>query len=144
VTVVLAACAIVAALVALVARRLEHMAVALGVVGGVLAVDLVGRGAIAAAVGLIAGSALLVVIVLVATALVEVDARPVRRLQPWKLLLLVPLLLIGARSGDHWIVSSLATSPRAVAGAVILVGLLGLAAPLVVRRRHGGLVGGGS
>jgi len=133
------ACAIVAAIFALVTRRLEHMAVGLGVVGGAFAVDLVGRGATSAAVALTAGSALLVLIVLVALALVEVDARPVRRLQPWKLLLLVPLGGIAAQVGGlaHVARAEVASS-RAAVGAILVVGLLALAAPLWLRRRQGG------
>lgn len=139
-TLVSGACAVVAALVALVARRLEHMAVALGVVGGALAVDLITRGLTASALALTAGSALLVLVVLVALALVEVDARPVRRLQPWKLVLLVPLVAIAMR-----VEGAVGTGPaggnggaRATTGAIIVIGLLGLAAPLLLRRRQGG------
>lgn len=133
------ACALIAAVVALVARRLEHMAVGLGVVGGALALDLVGRGATSAAVALTAGSALLVLLVLVALALVEVDARPVRRLQPWKLLLLVPLGPIAAKVGGLAPVPGAElSSSRAAVGAMLVVGLLALAAPLWLRRRQGG------
>jgi MYXO-CTERM domain-containing protein len=139
VTLVLGACAVVAAVVALVARRLEHMAVAIGVVGGVLAVDLIIRGLPAAALALTAGSALLVLVVLVALALVEVDARPVRRLQPWKLLLLVPLVAIAPQVAGHAGGVQVAGDPvRASTGAIIVVGLLALAAPLLLRRRQGG------
>lgn len=142
-TLALAACAVCAAFVALVAPRIEHMAIALGIVGGTLAIDLVGRGATSAAVVLIAGSALAVVIVLVAVALVEVDARPVRRLQPWKLLLLSPLVGIAVRvaalpTGQP----TLPLSARVVAGAIVVLGLLALAIPLLVRRRQGGLLPG--
>lgn len=138
VTLVLAACAIAASLVALVARRIEHMAIALGVVGGALAVELMGRDATTAAVVLLTATSLLVMVVLVAVALVEVDARPARRVRPWKLLLLAPLVLVFSR-GDGLLARASSQSPtRALAGAVVVAGLLSLAAALLVRRRQGG------
>jgi hypothetical protein len=141
VTLVLAACAIVASLVALVARRIEYMAIASGVVGGAFSVDLLARDATAAAVALMAGTSLLVMVVLVAVALVEVDARPARRLRPWKLLLLVPLGVVFSRA-DGLLASTSTTSPtRALAGVVLVVGLMSLASSLLVRRRQGGAEG---
>jgi hypothetical protein len=139
VTIVLAVCALVASLVALVARRIEYMAIALGVVGGVLSLDLMARDATTAAVVMMAGTSLLVMVVLVAVALVEVDARPARRLRPWKLLLLAPLVVVLSRVDGSLVQSSSARPTRALAGAVIVVGLLSLAPSLLVRRRQGGV-----
>ncbi len=138
-TIVLAVCALVASLVALVARRIEYMAIALGVVGGVLSLDLMARDATTAAVVMMAGTSLLVMVVLVAVALVEVDARPARRLRPWKLLLLAPLVVVLSRVDGSLVQSSSARPTRALAGAVIVVGLLSLAPSLLVRRRQGGV-----
>lgn len=141
VTSVLGALAVVAAVVALVARRLEHMAVLMGLVGGLLSVDLLARGDTFTAVGLIAAAGIMAAVVLVAVAVIEVDARPSRRLQPWKVLLLAPLAAVGWWASSSGAVA-IEASPRAAPGAVLVLGLVALGVPLLVRRTSSAPVGG--
>lgn len=128
---------IIAAVVALVATRLEHMAVAMGLGGGCLAIELLGRGQVLGAVALIAGSAVMAAIVLVAVAVIEVDARPSRRLQPWKLVFLAPLVAVALLAARDGVAQAPPTSTRDVAGALIVIGLIALGVPLLVRRTRG-------
>ena len=129
--------AVLAAIVALVATRLEHMAVAMGLGGGCLAIELLGRGQVTAAVALISGSGIMAGIILVAVAVIEVDARPSRRLQPWKVLLLAPLVAVGFLAAHEGVVRAPPTSTRDVAGALMVVGFIALGLPLLVRRTQG-------
>ncbi len=141
--------AVVAAVAALLTTRLEHMAAAVGVVGVAFAAD-VRLDAAASPVSwlLLMCTALVVIIVLGAIAVVEVDARPKRRLQWWKLTLILPLLALawmGASTQGHpeaaffrgiWPTSTV--TPAAVAVAAMSAGVSALAASLLLRRRQGG------
>lgn len=129
-----------AAFVALLTTRLERMAAAVGVVGSALSAHaLAVSGPVAAAVLLVSTVAMMAV-VLGAVAVLEVDARPQRRLQIWKLGLLVPLvavvvLVLVKEQPDG---GTLVAGGRATAIAVLTLGVATVAVPLLVRRTQGG------
>jgi len=135
---VIASCA---ALAGLVTTRLERMAAAVGVVGSALAAHgLAVTGPAAAAVLLVCTVAMMAV-VLGAVAVIEVDARPRRRLQTWKLALLLPVVGVVAMvvlGGESLEGASLAASGRATAIAALTLGVAAVAVPLLVRRTQGG------
>ncbi len=134
---------VVAAVLALLATRLEHMAVALCVVGGALAAALAtaspDQGVFGAVLLLPVGAAMTLV-VLGAMTVLEVDARPRRQLRWWKTLLLLPLLLVAVAlwpdiAAD---VEAPAVAETEVAVALTLLSLAGtaLVVPLLARRRE--------
>jgi hypothetical protein len=152
VSLLLGTLAVLAAVAALLTTRLEHMAAAVGVVGVALVTRLALTPHREGAWLVLVCAAVVVMIVLATVAVVEVDARPKRRLQWWKLSLLLPLVAIAALSptaepvavpdaeGKKPVisVSSGRASPAAGAVAGISIGVTALAASLLLRRRQGG------
>lgn len=147
--------AVIAAVAALLTTRLEHMAAAVGVVGVAFAADVrLDPAASQVSWLLLICTAMVVIIVLGAIAVVEVDARPKRRLQWWKLTLILPLVALawmgattqgqpeGAFCTGIW--PSSTVTPAAVAVAAMSAGVSALAASLLLRRRQGGDPGAGS
>jgi hypothetical protein len=134
---------VVSAVVALLATRLEHMAVALCVVGGALAAAVAVANpnvGLAGALLLLPVAAAMTIAVLGAVTVLEVDARPRRQLRWWKTLLLVPLVLVAAAM---WPDLDAAGAPRppettAVPTALTLLTIAGaaLVVPLLARRRE--------
>jgi hypothetical protein len=135
VVVVIAGCA---AFVALLTTRLERMAAAVGVVGSALSAHALAFSGPAAAAVLLVSTVAMMAVVLGAVAVLEVDARPQRRLQVWKLGLLVPLVVVGVLAGEHLEGGTLVAGGRATAIAVLTLGVATVAVPLLVRRTQGG------
>jgi hypothetical protein len=136
-----AAIAFCAAFAALVTTRLERMAAAVGVVGSALAAHALAVTGPAAAAVLLVCTVAMMAVVLGAVAVLEVDARPRRRLQVWKLALLLPIVGVAALvvlGGQGLEGASLAPSGRATAIAALTVGMAAVAIPLLVRRTQGG------
>ncbi|HEY1097752.1 MAG TPA: hypothetical protein VGF99_02445, partial [Myxococcota bacterium] len=78
--------------------------------------------------------------VLGAMTVLEVDARPRRQLRPWKLLLLVPLVLLAVQLPTSTVLTAPAVDDPADGAAVALtlltIAAAALAVPLLVRRRE--------
>ena len=143
VVVALGGVGVVAAVLALLATRLEHMAVALCVVGGALAAALataVPEDGVAGALLLLPIAAAMTLVMLGAMTVLEVDARPRRQLRWWKTLLLVPLLLVAVSLWPDIAAGASAPSAdnTAVPEALTLLSLAGAAVvvPLLARRRE--------
>lgn len=135
VVVVIAGCA---AFVALLTTRLERMAAAVGVVGSALSAHALAFSGPAAAAVLLVSTVAMMAAVLGAVAVLEVDARPQRRLQFWKLGLLVPLVAVVVLVGEQLDGGTLVSGGRATAIAVLTLGVATVAVPLLVRRTQGG------
>lgn len=144
VVVALGGLGVVAAVLALLATRLEHMAVALCVVGGALtaalAMALPNEG-FAGALLLLPLAFALTLVMLGALTVLEVDARPRRQLRWWKTLLLVPLLFVATALWPDIVVVDAAApiaDPTGVPEALTLLSLAGaaLVVPLLSRRRE--------
>lgn len=136
---------VVAAVLALLATRLEHMAVALCVVGGVLTGALalaLPHTAVAGALLLLPLSFALTLVIVGAMTVLEVDARPRRQLRWWKTLLVVPLVLVAVALWPDLSPTAappvVVDSPTAVPEALTLLSLAAaaLVVPLLVRRRE--------
>ena len=147
--VLVAVCGVVcvlAGLLALVATRLERMAVALLVIGVAEAAVVVAMepavpsSAWPMVLVLVLGAVAMSAVVLGAMAVLEVDARPARQLRPWKLLLLVPLALLALRLGPGLLAASAAPPSSADNGALaiafVTIASAALAVPLLARRRE--------
>lgn len=154
VIVVVVVCGLVCTLAgvfALMATRLERMAVAVVVIGGAAAglvvathavdpgVDGIGHS-LPIAVTLLVGAVAMALTVLGAMTVLEVDARPRRQLRPWKLLLLVPLVLLAVQLPTSTVLTAPAVDDPADGAAVALtlltIAAAALAVPLLVRRRE--------
>ena len=120
------------------ATRLTRMVVAaFAVATAVAAIGLVAGGP-GLFVVLALGATGLVVPALAATIVVDLDGRPNRTLRPWKLLLLIPLPLVGVQL---WQLVPTTPQPQPASSEALLLALLALAASLpalllLVRRRE--------
>lgn len=140
---------VLAAVMALLATRLERMAVSLLVVGVTEAALVVAlqpqlpeaASPVVAVLVLVLGAVAMTAVVLGAMAVLEVDARPTRQLRPWKVLLLLPLIAVAIRLGPDVAAASHA-APTTTAGSsaltltLITIAAAALAVPLLARRRE--------
>lgn len=149
--VLVAVCGVVcvlAGVMALLATRLERMAVALIVIGVaeaalVVALQPTTTTALPVVAVLVLGAVAMTAVVLGAMAVLEVDARPTRQLRPWKVLLLLPLVVLAVRLAPDLTAAATTTSPktpstdhRPLALTFMTIGAAAVAVPLLARRRE--------
>ena len=132
---------VIASLAALIATSLERLAVAVATAGLALAgLGLAAGVGVDVAIIVGAGTVAIAVPIVAAVAVLEVDARPARRLQPWKVLLLAPVaLLVWPLREASW--TSLPVASDRAESAAVLLALLAVAAAgptvlLLGRRRE--------